>query len=264
MEPVLLITGCIKPDINQRFLLLSDINERYKQYIDSAEYYILNSPFKKIVYCDNSNVQYDINSGLKEKAQKLNKEFQWIQFQGNNKKVVIHGKGYGEGEIIDYALSHCTIIKNCSSFAKVTGRLCIKNIKQIMKQVSAERSYFNLDIYRAKGIDTRFYICQKDFYIKHLRYLYMSATEQEKDNTIEDVFYKALRKIHGWSALPLYPRFSGKSGGNGRNYDNEPELKLKFFDIMCKMKCFNLLYGFYKRTLFRVVYKIKLFLYKNR
>ena len=97
-DVVLLITGCICPNQNQRFLVLKDAEERLKQYLDSIRFYIESSPFTKIVFCDNSAYSCDSVQELMDVAQKRNKTLEWLSFQGNHEKITEQGKGYGEGK----------------------------------------------------------------------------------------------------------------------------------------------------------------------
>lgn len=253
----LLITGCVFPDNKQRFLVLTDHKERYRQYIDSIKFYILNSDFKNIIFCDNSKCMYDKTSKLYELAEKNGKKFEWISFEGDSQKVVTVGKGYGEGEIIEYAINNSILLKTVASFAKVTGRLKISNIRKITQNVQCKKNYFNLDIYRAKGIDTRFYVCDIEFYNKYLMHAYKEASELKKDRVLEDVFYLILIANKKWKNLPDYPLFLGVSGGNGRDYTNESKIKLFVFSLLCRIGLFNSIFKLYRATIFRAIKKLQ-------
>lgn len=250
-EIVLLITGCIAPDSSQKYLELKDIDERLKQYIDSIMFYIQESNFQKIVFCENSNTKFDISEICKA-AKIKNKIFEFISFQGNANETVLHGKGYGEGEIIDYALNHSELLTNSLRFAKVTGRLIIRNIDAITNQLdrSDNANYFFADIYRIKAIDTRFFVSTKIFYNNHLRSTY-KQTDNSSRKAIEDLFYEQLKNEREYRCFKKYPRFDGKSGGNGRNYSKENNLKLRFFDILCLCGIFNRVYFLYSNSIFR-------------
>ncbi len=41
-------------------------------------------------------------------------------------------KGYGEGEIISYALNNSKYLKNSESFYKLTGGLTVENINDVL------------------------------------------------------------------------------------------------------------------------------------
>lgn len=243
-EMVLLITGCIKPEANQKFLVLVNYEERLKQYVESIKYYIKESVFHNIVFCENSGFEYEEIDSIIEMARKYYKNIEWISFNGNKEKIIECGKGYGEGEIIKYALEHSDLMKSSHAFAKVTGRLVIKNINQLMKNVQVNRNYFNRDIYRGHGIDTRFYICEIKFYKNFLENAYeMTYIGTEKVVALEDVFYNVLKKST-YRSLIRYPIFVGKSGGNGRDYSLVPNWKIAIYSLFCMLNMFNQCYPF--------------------
>lgn len=238
----LIITGCIAP-VSQKYLVLTNTEERLRQYINSIKYYLEKSCFKKIIFCDNSNYDYKYKDDIYNIATKMGKKFEWLSFLGNTQKIVNQGKGYGEGEIIKYVLKNSTILKSCSFFAKVTGRLIITNINEILQKVNFNKYkiFMNADIYRKRGIDTRFYIIRKDIYILNYMNIYKKVNDNiESPIALEDIFYLKTQKCKtGWHNIFPFPRFLGISGGNGRNYAKESEIKLKVFDFLCKKNHFK-------------------------
>ena len=130
MKHIILLTSCVNPN-GMPFTALSDIDVRKQQYLDALWFYINNTSLP-IVYVDNSN--FDIEQ-FKIFHANVYKRLELLSFEGNSDKV--HGKGYGELEIIDYAIRHSEIInKNKDvSLIKITGRLKITNINGIIKQI---------------------------------------------------------------------------------------------------------------------------------
>lgn len=247
-ELVLLITGCISPDPTQKFLKLTSPEVRLKQYIDCIEYYIFDSDFKLIVFCDNSNTTFD-TSELHQMAKKNSKEIEILTFMGDTGKTIEKGKGFGEGEIIAFALHNSLLLRKAKAFAKVTGRLKIKNINTIIKNVRGG-NFFNSDIYRIGAIDTRFYICDINYYNRYLRNVYEN-TSYEHSMALEDLFRIALDKNHHYKCTRRYPRFEGVSGGSGRNYSRENRCKLLFFDLLCGLGVFTSIYHLYSKSIIR-------------
>lgn len=238
---VLLITGCICPNANQPYLLISEPKIRYDQYVDSIVFYIEHTEVKKIVFCESSNyLDFEYEKILKL-AKGKNKEFEWLTFQGDNKRIETKGKGYGEGEIIKYALNKSNLLCKANAFAKVTGRLKIKNLDEIMRKIKWKNNYFNADINSKQGIDTRFYYCQKEFYKTYLIDLYLKCDEYNK-LSLEKVFYATLIRNKEIRNLPLYPIFVGISAGNGNIYSEKGSIKLKIADVLCRFNMFNLFY----------------------
>ena len=124
---ILLLTGCINPN-GMAFTALSNLEERKSQYINAIRYYLSNTNFQ-IVFCENSGTnisplfQRGIDSGRME----------YLTFNGNQDKE--RGKGYGECEIIEYALKQSKLISSSHDrrIAKITGRLIVRNITSIIK-----------------------------------------------------------------------------------------------------------------------------------
>ncbi len=257
-QVVLIITGCISPNLHQQFLVLKDENERLKQYISSILFYIEESPLKKIVFCENSNYKYSGIGELEKIAENSGKQFEWLSFQGDFERVKTDGKGYGEGEIIEYALNNSKMMQQCISFAKVTGRLKIRNINDFFVKIKTNRNYFNRDIYGGRGVDTRFYICNKDFFNTHLLTAYRELIVDGRMFSIENVYYKILKKIGCFSSLRSYPDFQGVSGGNGINYSEMSIPLRRFYSVLCRIGLFNSVY-----TLIFAYKRIKLLVLKT-
>ena len=233
----LLITGCINPTSNQKYLILTDPEERLRQYVDSILYYFEASPFSKIVFCENSNYKTDKRSELLSIAQRYNIRFEWISFEGDKNLVEKYQKGAGEDEIIDHALADSKILKDTKSFVKVTGRLKLLNIGKLLKDVSLGKNYFLRDVYRPHmhGVDTRFYVCDISYYNSKLRNCYKCGKVNKL--VLEDLYYMILNG--DYCVLNSFFRIEGVSGGNGRDYSKEPYILLKFFDVLCYLKIFN-------------------------
>ena len=107
---VLLITSSIVPQ-EKRFLILKEPKQRLSQYLDSLRFYIVHTNLNNIVLCDNSGFNFPVDE-MTALAKEYGKKLEIIQFVGDKKKIIENGKGYGEGEIIEYALHHSLLLKN--------------------------------------------------------------------------------------------------------------------------------------------------------
>jgi hypothetical protein len=130
---VLLITGSIEVG-NTRDVKIRDRAERQRQYLEGLLAWITLTDLPIIVFCENTNTSYDFTKIIKF-ARLNNKILEVLVFSGNH-KAQIYGKGYGEGEIVDYAMKYSQYLSHSQSFYKVTGRLFVKNFNQI-KEVHA-------------------------------------------------------------------------------------------------------------------------------
>ena len=210
----LIITGCVDPDSSVPFLQLKDKTERAKQYIDSIHYYIEKTSIASIVFCDNSGTRAPEH--LFELAQKYSKRFEWISFLGDKKKSVEQGKGYGEGEIIEYALSHSSILKSAGYIVKVTGRVVIRNINLLLRFMREDRIYFLRNT--ANNVDTKLYGMPILTYQHYFSKLYLDVDDLH-GRYLENKFSDAIIKngIH-IDPFIVFPNAQGISGSTGQPY----------------------------------------------
>ena len=241
-EVALLITGCIKPYVKQDWLVLKDPQERLKQYVESIRFYIEESDFEYIVFCENSNFNTSEKDFLNTLACSKGKHFEWLTFEGDLARLN-YSKGGGEDEIVNYAFGKSKWIRGTRSFVKVTGRLKVMNVNQIMKGCIYGKNYFYRDIYRPHmhGVDTRFYICDTEFFNNRLRNCY-EHTFLGESGKLEDDYFVLLR---GEYINPLkYLHVNGMSGGNGRIYSNESKYRIGLYDTLCELGLYNKLFPF--------------------
>lgn len=127
-EVVLLLTGCIKPNVADAGVVLNP-QIRKRQYLDSINWYLSNTPYK-IVFCENSG--YDISSDI-DVVFKERIEFLTYKSNKDNRN---RSKGYKEMEILEHIQNHSESIKNADVLVKITGRLQLLNICNILVLLS--------------------------------------------------------------------------------------------------------------------------------
>jgi len=218
---VLLITGCISPDSFVPVLALKDPVERRRQYIKSIKYYIQNTFFKNIVYCDNSGAVAD--EELKFLADKYQKNFEWLSFVGDSKKCIDCGKGYGEGEIVNYALEHSSIMSQCSFMIKITGRLKVTNLELLLRFAAMDKVQFlpNKTMDRRHYINTRIYMMPIEVYRQCFKDAYL-LVDDEKGVFMEHAFGICSDKnAIKYKKFIVCPRIVGGSGSTGRVYQTD-------------------------------------------
>lgn len=210
--PILLLTACINPgDMTQT--ILKDNNERLGQYKNALDFYlrVTNHP---IVFVENSGT--DISETYYSSIESGRLEI--LVFNGNQEKK--KGKGYGEANIIEYALYNSSFIKEDSYIIKITGRLIVENINEIInhrfpfqKDDSIVCS-FNSDF---KFADSRIFCAPTSFlkaFVKH---------KKEIDDNQNIYFEHILSQrvlIDNASIYPFWiePSILGVSGSTGRVY----------------------------------------------
>lgn len=217
-ETVLVITGCITPSSDIPKLQLTDTSNRKKQYIESIRYYIEKSVINNIVYCDSSGESDDTD--LKLLATRYHKNFEWISFVGDSKLTKERGKGYGEGEIMEYALEHSELLRSARYIVKITGRLKIKNINFLLR-FSKHRITFATDLTEDPRlyINTRIYLMEKAIYNQYFRKAYL-LVDDKNGTYLEHAFGISVQKnAIKYDSFIMYPIVEGMSGSTGNIYD---------------------------------------------
>lgn len=237
---LVIITGTIKPALLMSQLVLRDEEERLKQYEDSIQFVLCSRAFTKVVFCENSNYGTEQLSYLTEIAGENGVELELLSFQGNEEKACIHGKGYGEGEIMDYVFSHSKLIGTEDCFVKITGRLKIDNIKDIVSRMRRQRTYFNIPNRTIRDFyDTRIY----GMPVNQFRDYFLHSYEQVMDGhgVFLEVVYTQIIQQCGIKIcnFPRYPRIVGVSGTGGLVYCYT-EWKCRIKDVLSAVNFYRI------------------------
>lgn len=212
---IILLTGCINPK-GMAFTTLSDQEERKAQYINAIQYYLSNTS-SKIVFSENSGT--DISSLFKDAIESGRMEY--LSFHGNQDKT--RGKGYGECEIIEYALDNSKLIHSSKDqrIAKITGRLIVRNIKGILrwhKLLFSKQTVFctiNSDL---SFPDSRLIVAPVSFYKAFLHS--KELINDSKGYYFEHALCETLKRENDYSYSPFLfmPCIEGVSGSTGEIY----------------------------------------------
>ena len=176
MQSPVLITTAIKPsDTSAR---LSNVDERLELTLAGLEQLIKFNPGVIFVVCDGSN--FDFSNEIQAIAAKYNcRKWEFLRFQNDSRGVVRLGKGYGEGEIIKYALHNSRILAESEYFFKCTGKLWVENISEKLSGFNRKAAFCFYGAIRPKMIDTRFYLVEKKFYIEKLIDAHLSVSDRD-------------------------------------------------------------------------------------
>ena len=210
--PIILLTACINPgDMPQTFL--KDNNERLRQYRHALDFY-LNKTNYPILFVENSGT--DISEPYCSYIESGRLEV--LFFYGNQEKK--KGKGYGEAKILEYALYNSSFIKDESIIIKITGRLIVENINEIINHrfpFQKDNSIvcsFNSD---CKFADSRIFCAPTSFlksFVKH-------KNEIDDSNNIYFEHILSQQALgNNESVYPFWvePSILGVSGSTGRVY----------------------------------------------
>lgn len=165
---VLLLTGCIDPSlIHNRWHTLNDAKLRLQQYIEAISFYINNTNLN-IVIVENSG--YDMASESGFDNIRNSGRIELLSYLASE-QVRFNGKGYGEGDILRYALENSRTLEDADYVVKATGRIKIRNIDNLIrltKRLSKKstRYFIGEKLYKAKWIQSYLFIAHKDFFGK--------------------------------------------------------------------------------------------------
>ena len=218
MNTILLLTGCINPN-GMPFTQLTNTSERQKQYVDAIHYYI-NQTNIHIVFCENSST--DISPLFNNAYDRL----EILTFMGHQDKQ--RGKGYGEAEIIEYALRNSSFIHKDYIIIKITGRLIVNNIRQIIDSLKYEEDFvtclFHSDL---KFADSRIFCGTTAFYKEFLK-------NKKRMNDSEGIFFEhvltstVLESSLRFIPFTVEPIITGISGTTGEKYQiSFPDKRLR-------------------------------------
>ncbi len=240
-DTVLLLTAAIDPG-NVYGMKRVDKSNRLEDYKNSLKLWLTRQDsIKKIVFCENTNsdlseIQKIINS------HKDDKEVELLSFYGQNFDMS-KGKGYGEGISIKYSLQHSKFLKECRYFLKATGRLYIKNIEEIINNLSVDCDISSMFTSNLKTINTQLIFFRKEIFINH----FIDEYEHVDDSNgmfLENIYaFKVLELLPtklNWQPS-IRPYFIGYSGTDNKKI-NTVKYSFKYFlkNLLIKDKAINL------------------------
>jgi hypothetical protein len=216
-QNIIVLSATIDPSVGNVHVVLSDKLERLNQYLENIRNLILKSDFNRIVFCENSHYQHDY-SDLALLAKQHGKELEILSFMGSNDIIKIKGKGYGEGEILNYAVNNSTYLRdNNTSFYKLTGRIYVDNVNRILANSTHDNVFIRWDI-KKNEVDTRFFKAQVGFYKENLYHL-LDSFDHSPGMSIEEVYFNVLKGNPNIYPFTSYPVIRGMCATLGRPYD---------------------------------------------
>lgn len=240
MRRALVITSSVY--VSAPLTRLRDPLERERQYIDALRFFIKESPLSRIIVCDNSGYVYP--HSLVEHARLHGKRLELLSFTGNRDLVADYGKGYGEGEIMEYIFCWSLLIREVEGFLKVTGRLKVVNIVKVLAQLHPAENYFMpISLVRPRWlvpkaarpcVEVRVYYATRAFFQEIL----LRAHRDVRDDQtffLEHAYYKAIAEAaenHAATngaaivkSFPTVPEIIGVSGSNGWTFRERGPLR---------------------------------------
>lgn len=219
--PVLLTSSVIAHD---RSVSLSKPEERLHFSMQSIAKWLAIDPQLPLVLCDGSN--FDFTPVVAERFPGAHVEY--LKFENNQELVRRLGRGYGEGEIVRFALEHSQRIRKAGCFTKCTSKLWVDNYlecargwngKQLFKGVFSNVFSINRPVH-FDYLDTRFYMISTEEYREYYSDAHLHIDIQNGEN-LEESFLKIFLKENITESLfSVAPVIQGVGGGIGFSYDN--------------------------------------------
>lgn len=234
---VLLLTACVNPK-GMSYTAINDVHIRLQQYLQAIEWYLKNTKFD-IVVVENTGCDFSQFAQFST----FNDRLECLTFQGNNYDRNL-GKGYGEVSILEHACKHSIKISRAEFVVKITGRVIVKNINEIIHRCDfIQRLY--IDYYRTDL--TKFaavlFIMNKD-------YLLCFEKLKSRLNDSQGYYFEHCLKdtanLCGGARfvdmLPVSPIIEGYSGSLGKKYDNTTPFRWLVKKILWKIKYRKLIF----------------------
>jgi hypothetical protein len=211
-------------------VLLKDQELRKFHTLESMHHWSKIAPKSKFVICDGSG--FDFSTILKQEFPHL--QIECLSFMNDADLVKKHGKGFGEGEIIRYALDHSNYLKESNWFAKCTAKLWVENFQDCVlawnDRLACKPFFSNVFSFRKMSldyVDTRFYLVKKAFYLQYLSTAHIELGG-DRGISIEDK-YLDLIKEHDLRNIFMKnpPIIAGVGGGSARYYNTSSFRRIK-------------------------------------
>jgi hypothetical protein len=212
---------------------LTDKHQRLGLLVDSILLWA-ESGAQVIVVCDGStaNIAHELSTLLD--ISRLQCKIEVIGFINSLPEISKLGKGYGEGEIVKYALKHSKALSESDHFIKCTGKLFVTNYLDVIASFRGDfGAYFGESVFWPKYVDTRFYISSIEFFNQYMINAYKSVNDPNWIY-LENVYFSVLSNIgsSNW-ILRVPPKYVGVSGSSGHacTIDKQYAWRLFFSNI---------------------------------
>lgn len=226
--PILLTSSAVAHDVG---VALKDTQERIRLTVESIGEWLRVEPTLRIVVCDGSNHDFSVIVRKHFPAAAI----ECLHFENPQDLVRLHGRGYGEGEIVRHALNHSEFIADAGCFAKCTAKLWVENFAECAAAWTGcmrFRGVF-LDAFsplkptRFAYIDTRFYITSSEDYRRYFIEAHRQIRKEEGhglEECFRDIFLQHRLRA---CLFPVDPLILGVGGGTGMHYRISLKRRLK-------------------------------------
>lgn len=219
MNVPLLITSAIQPPPNVPFLQLTDPLKR-KLATKAALLFWVTKGVRRIVVADATGSKLLSDEEVAE-LRSLQVETEQISYAQDVARLIEKGKGYGEGQLIEFALRSSQLLGEATHFYKSTGKTFVRNFADIHNLIV--RNSFDVMFWKRvephilmqPWADCRFYFTTVDFARRHLLPAYLRTEDK-----VAACEYHILQELNrtATTGLALRPFVQGLEGGTDQDY----------------------------------------------
>lgn len=217
--PILLTSSVIAHDTS---VALTHSHERARLSLESVAQWLRIDPTLQLVLCDGSS--YDFADTVARMFPLA--DIECLHFENDQGKVAQYGRGFGEGEIVRYALMHSRIIAQAGCFAKCSSKLWVENFADCLSEWNGtlwckgvfSNAFSPLKRTIFSYIDTRFYIANCEVYDRYFKNAHLQIN-RDLGHGLEECFRDAFQQSSLKNALcNIPPIICGVGGGTGTYY----------------------------------------------
>jgi len=214
---------------------IQDTQERRKQYEETLHKYITLSKFDKIVFAENSGAAFDMQR-FGKLAERYGKMIEFLYLPGNKENTQIFGKSYGEAQLISDAVCNSKLLENEQAFYKVTGRIWIPNINELID--NKVNNCFVAHNFVSWLLTSFFKVRVDDF--KDNLLCAKNVCNDSNGNCIEHIYYELMKKAkHEVRSFKKYPKLTGINSGSGVSY-GKSWVGEKIRNVLIKLKWYEM------------------------
>jgi hypothetical protein len=210
----LLITTCI--EVSASGVKLADPAERLALTLEAIAKWLTEPAIQSLVITDGSD--YDFSEQVQELNRGPAKDVEFLRFRNDLARVKAQGKGFGEGEIVRYALTNSRILQASEYFAKCTGKLYVQNYAKCLDAFDNDFQCAVNGKREIESLDLRLYFASRRFWLANLG----NAHERVNDPAryfLEHSYLDRFREIgHRGLTLAVPPIVVGRSGSDNIQY----------------------------------------------
>lgn len=220
-EICLLLTATIEVE-NKNIVKRNDTKTRLEDYkIALKKWLTCQKSISKIVFVENSGYPLDELREIAKNNNPQNKNVEFISLKYSTAKD--KDSSMGEIRSIEYALNNSKILEESREFVKVTGRIFVKNIDAIIRELPNRFAVVSKLSENLMYLDSTICIFNKLVYLEYINPYVVEQMQRETGQIdFESVYARAvhylLEKNYPWYPFSHEPILSGMSGAKNISY----------------------------------------------